>query len=81
MFDTIPPKIHFVWVGKPIPAKQAGVVLEWSRRNPGYTVHLWTDRPAENAKELARYWDVNPARVRISDAHAEALPGRHSNYR
>jgi hypothetical protein len=80
MADRIPAKVHFVWVGAPIPDKQGRQILEWSRQNPGYTVHLWTDKPRENARRLGECWESPPAHVKISATESKHLPGRNSQF-
>jgi len=39
---TIPSKLHFIWVGKPIPIRFADNIIIWAEQNPQYEVALWT---------------------------------------
>lgn len=50
--SIIPRFIHFVWVGCPIPDKQASTVLAWALKNPKYTVVLWTNQAQANSTRL-----------------------------
>ena len=39
---TRPNKIHFMWVGKPLPAKEADNIIFWAVTNQKYEGTLWT---------------------------------------
>ena len=39
---VIPNRLHFIWVGKPLPAKYADNIMFWIVSNPKYDVTLWT---------------------------------------
>ena len=38
-----PKKLHFIWVGTPIPEKYVKNIKKWRKKNPDYEVYLWTD--------------------------------------
>ena len=40
---NIPKKIHFIWVGNPIPDKYITNILLWKQKNPEYEINLWID--------------------------------------
>jgi hypothetical protein len=39
----IPKKIHYVWVGGPLPEKQRAFIETWRRTNPSYEVVCWDE--------------------------------------
>lgn len=41
-FD-IPPKIHFIWLGSPLPKEFQAAFLTWKKCHPGWEIHLWTE--------------------------------------
>lgn len=42
--QTIPKRLHFVWVGSPIPGHLLSNVSEWRALHPDWSVHIWTDK-------------------------------------
>ena len=43
MPNPIPHKLHFIWVGNPLPAPYAETLLKWAAQNTRYDVYLWTE--------------------------------------
>lgn len=54
----IPDKLHFVWIGNPIPHRQAACILSWAVNNPGHSITLWTNNVRQNALNI-----LNIARI------------------
>jgi len=46
---VIPNKLHFIWVGKPIPATYAENIVFWAASNRLYEVTLWTQHTIVDA--------------------------------
>jgi mannosyltransferase OCH1-like enzyme len=45
---SIPPILHFIWLGSPLPDKVRGLIYTWKRWHLGWKVHIWTDAEVEN---------------------------------
>ncbi len=45
---SIPPIIHFIWLGSPIPSKVNLVIGSWKRCHPEWEIMTWTDREVRN---------------------------------
>lgn len=45
--SSIPPIIHFIWLGSPIPEKVAVNIKSWKDLHPGWTIKIWMDKEAE----------------------------------
>lgn len=45
---TIPPIIHFIWLGSPIPLKVNLVIESWKRCHPGWEIRVWTDTDVDS---------------------------------
>ena len=43
----IPNKIHFIWLGSPLPTQYIPIIQSWIDYNPECTVKIWTDADAE----------------------------------
>ncbi len=43
----IPPLIHFVWLGSPLPSHMLNMITTWEERHPGWIFHIWTDQDVE----------------------------------
>jgi mannosyltransferase OCH1-like enzyme len=39
----IPPVIHFIWLGSPLPARCRAMVATWRHFHPDWTIKIWTD--------------------------------------
>lgn len=39
----VPSLIHFVWLGGPLGESRLGKVVQWAKKNPKWTVMVWTD--------------------------------------
>lgn len=39
----IPPLIHFIWLGSPLPEKMMKIIETWKKLHPTWTVKIWTD--------------------------------------
>lgn len=50
--DTVPKKMHFIWIGGPIPQIFADNIKKWKEKNPDYEVHLWIDTAASNPNQI-----------------------------
>jgi inositol phosphorylceramide mannosyltransferase catalytic subunit len=40
---SIPPIIHFIWLGSPIPSKVWSIIGSWERYHSGWEIMIWTD--------------------------------------
>lgn len=40
----IPKRLHFIWLGKPMPEHLQRNVMEWRRLHPEWTTYLWTEK-------------------------------------
>lgn len=40
----IPKKLHFVWLGRPMPEHMQRNVTAWKEMNPDWTTYLWTEK-------------------------------------
>ncbi len=40
---TIPPLIHFIWLGSPLPKEFGSVVESWRRCHPGWQIRIWSE--------------------------------------
>ena len=47
----IPPKIHLIWIGSPLPDRYLIGPQSFAQLNPDHTVHLWVDHVPENIEE------------------------------
>jgi hypothetical protein len=87
MADQIPNKLHFIWVGNPIPDRQASTVLSWAMHNPGYTAILWTNEVKENVERLrqlaARFPSImdDPSVDQQDSTHARLIVGNKTKKR
>lgn len=45
---TIPPLIHFIWLGSPIPKEFHSVMKTWRRCHPGWEIKIWDEKGVEN---------------------------------
>ena len=43
--NTVPPTIHLIWLGSPLPARYLPGPASLAALNPDYTVTLWLDHP------------------------------------
>jgi inositol phosphorylceramide mannosyltransferase catalytic subunit len=43
----IPPIIHFVWLGSPLPAPRQEIIDTWRRLHPSWKIKVWTDDEAK----------------------------------
>lgn len=43
----IPPLIHFIWLGSPLPVHAKEIVDSWASHHPGFTIKIWTDEDAK----------------------------------
>lgn len=50
----IPKRIHYVWVGGPMPDAQRGYIDSWRATNPGYELVLWNEDNIDFSVELVR---------------------------
>lgn len=52
----IPKRLHFVWLGKPMPKHLVRNVAEWRRLHPEWLTYLWTEKniPALRHSDLYR---------------------------
>lgn len=39
----IPPLIHFIWLGSPLPSEFAPTINTWANCHPGWEIKIWTD--------------------------------------
>jgi mannosyltransferase OCH1-like enzyme len=44
----IPQKIHFIWLGSPLPLPCKLIIDSWKRFHPSWTVKVWTDADVAN---------------------------------
>jgi len=42
--QKIPKKLHFIWLGKPMPEHLQRNVMEWRRLHPDWLTYLWTEK-------------------------------------
>ena len=52
--QRVPRKMHFIWLGSPLPNKYKRNIRHLLRLNPGYPAHLWTD----HAVDLTSFGDA-----------------------
>lgn len=45
--SSIPPNIHFIWMGSPVPKKEQEIIETWRKMHPGWTIKIWTDADIE----------------------------------
>jgi mannosyltransferase OCH1-like enzyme len=43
----IPPIIHFIWLGSPLPERCRAMVETWRSHHPHWTIKVWTDKDVE----------------------------------
>ena len=57
---NIPTKLHFIWVGNPLPANYVANLLSWVIGNPFYDVSLWTESKMldETIEKVITYYDA-----------------------
>jgi hypothetical protein len=73
----IPRKIHYVWVGGPMPEMQWRYVLSWKACNPDYELVCWNEDnidfsiPAIRRAYRERRWSKVADIVRLMAVHAE----------
>lgn len=53
----IPKKLHFIWIGTPIPDKYVQNINHWAELNPDYEVNLWLDTATINHEHLAKAYE------------------------
>jgi len=46
--NPIPKVLHFIWLGGEIPEHYITNINDWSKKNPNFTVEIWTDEDAKN---------------------------------
>ena len=53
----IPPIIHFIWLGGPLPDKNRECIRTWEVLHPGWTIRIWRDEdvPAFGLKNQAAF--------------------------
>ncbi len=44
---SIPPLIHFIWLGSSIPSRVNTVIASWKKYHPHWKIMIWTDREVE----------------------------------
>ena len=52
--DLVPKKIHFIWMGKNIPAEYIDNIRSFAARNPDYELNLWFESPSRFNQTFAR---------------------------
>jgi inositol phosphorylceramide mannosyltransferase catalytic subunit len=50
----IPPIIHFIWLGSPLPEVSRELIETWKFFHPGWTVKVWGDQEAKEFKMVNR---------------------------
>lgn len=45
---SIPPIIHLIWLGSPIPSQVASIFDSWRKHHPGWEIRIWTDSEVAN---------------------------------
>src|SRR5438128_1844746 len=43
----IPPLIHFIWLGSPLPPSIQEIIDTWKKHHPGFTIKIWGDQEAK----------------------------------
>lgn len=46
----IPPLIHFIWLGSPLPDNVKGIIDSWKTHHPGFTIKIWQDQDVSDFK-------------------------------
>ena len=73
----IPKKIHYVWVGGPLPELQKHYILTWQIHNPDYKLVRWSEdnidfsRPTIRQAYQQRRWSKVADIVRLMAVHAQ----------
>ena len=73
----IPKKIHFVWVGGPLPAAQKRYIRTWKDQNPGYELVHWSESnidfsiPAIRTAHQQKRWSKVADIVRLMAVHEQ----------
>jgi hypothetical protein len=73
----IPRKIHYVWVGGPLPAKQQSYIDTWHAHNPDYEMIRWSEHninfsvPAVRQAYRQRRWSKVADIVRLMAVHEQ----------
>jgi len=60
----IPKRLHFIWLGSPMPAHLAANLREWERLNPGWDAVLWDEHaipPLDNMDLFEAARELVPA--------------------
>jgi len=60
----IPKRLHFIWLGSPMPSHLAANLREWERLNPGWDAVLWDEHstpPLDNMDLFKAARDLVPA--------------------
>jgi len=57
----LPPSIHLIWLGSPLPDRYLAGPYSLARLNPEHTIHLWVDRLPDNIQTVdnIRIQDIN----------------------
>ena len=50
----IPKRIHYIWVGGPLPDEQRRYVDTWRQQNPDYEFILWSEQNIDFSMTLVR---------------------------
>lgn len=44
---SIPPILHFIWIGSPVTPQVEKAIASWKKHHPGWKIKLWTDEKVE----------------------------------
>lgn len=45
---SIPPQIHFIWLGSSLPPHVKEIIDSWTKHHPGFTLKIWGDEEAKD---------------------------------
>ncbi len=83
-FEMIPRKIHYVWVGGPLPESKARLIAGWRDQNPNYELVRWSEDNIDFSIPMLRHayqekrWSKVADIVRLMAVHAQGgILSRH----
>ncbi len=65
--SSIPPILHFIWLGSSLPPKADAAIASWKEHHPGWEIKIWTD---EEVRDFS--WTNNHSKIVFEQAESWA---------
>jgi mannosyltransferase OCH1-like enzyme len=75
----IPRKLHFIWMGSPLPGWAKTSLTEWKQYHPTWEVHVWDERASEGLMNRPA-WQAADSWSEKSDVMRYELLCRHGGF-